>query len=399
MKSGRWTLWLRGGACCLFVLCLALARLPALELDEMDLDRLRVLHLYSPLSGLDGARIQEEEQMEEHPVPFALWGQQSGIMALNPALGRSAACDVVTLWGNSQLVFPSPLSLPVQETASCLIDCSTAMSLFGSSRPVGSTVSVGGKDYTLRGIVESSQPVVLIPASSLDKSLTHLSLQVPEGDSPKWAAESFAQRHGLLGEFKEPALPARLGKGLSMLPAAVLLLCAIGQSARAALSYPTGRIRFWVGLALAGALWFLLLWLTDFHFQLPEDMIPNKWSDFDFWGQLLEEKQAELRSSLSRGQTAPELAVLLPVLGAGFWGLLGAVLTPLLPRPKTALEAWIWCAIEAGLICMAAVHLDGGLSRDALLWLALPVGTLGRWAAFFLSSRTEDKKLPAEDKL
>lgn len=382
MRAGKLSLWLRGGVCCLFVLCLALARAAALELEGLGLEGIRVLRLHYPASALDAKRIMEDERLEEHPVSFALWGQRESAYIMNTGLGRSAFCDVVELCGSSGLVFASGAPLPEDEPDCCLLDRATALELFGSASP-GSAVSVAGAEYRVCGILESSRPVIVVPGSQ-QAQLSCLTLRAPEGDPPKMAAEAFAQRHGLLGELSEPGLPALLGRGASMLPAVFLLLGVIGRSTGAAMSPRAGRLGFWLGLGLAGAVWFLLLWVTDFSFWVPQEMIPNKWSDFDFWGQLLEEKRVELIDAVSRGQTAPELAVLLPVLRAGAWGLLGAALTPLLPRPKTWAQAWVWCAAGGALAFMAAVYLEGGLSRDKALWLTLPVGMLGRWAAFSL---------------
>ena len=382
MRREKLRLWLRGGACCLFVLCLALARCQALWLDRLGLEGLRVLRLSRPLSGAQGERMEEDERQEEHPVSFALWGQRSGVMVKNPQLERYAVCEAVSLCGNSQLVFPSAVSLAGGQADSCLIDRATAVKLFGSPRPLGAAVEIGGTKYALCGVFESVQPVVLIPARPQEQELNHVTLRTPQGDPPKQAADSFARRHGLAGELSDPGFLAMLARGLSLLPAAAILLGVVVRGARAALC--GNWLRLCLGLALAGGFWFLTLWLCGFRFWIPEEMIPNKWSDFDFWGRLFEEKQAQLLDSFTRGQTVFELAVILPLLRAGFWGILGAALTPLLPQPKTGAQAWIWCVAGALLAFMAAVYLGDGLSGDMVLWAALPAGLLGRFSTFLL---------------
>lgn len=378
MRAGR---WIRAGLCGLFFLCFALARSAALELEARDIGGLQTLTLGWGLTGQDGADMLEREQSQERPSAFVLWGQQEGALAENRGLNRTAICTQITLWGSSQLLLGSTAPLAEDDQAGCLLDRGTAMALFGDPAPVGSVLTLSGREMTVRGVVETDQPLVAVLARAGDGGLDRVTLRTPEGDHPRLAAEGFAARNGLSGSWSRPDGWVWLARAMSLLPVAVLLLSVIIRCISAAFSPRAGRVRFWCGIALAGALWFILLWLTEFRFQLPEEMIPNKWSDFDFWGRLFQEKREELVRGLSAGRTAPELAVVLPALRAAGFGLLAAAAAPFMPRPARPAGLWVCCAAGALMAFAAALWLDPALAHDRALWLALPAAFGARWAA------------------
>lgn len=376
MRAGR---WVRPAVCVLFFLCFALARSAALGLENRDLSRVRTLTLAGECTGQDAADMWEKEQARERPAAFAVWGQRAGVFVENRDLNRSAVCSLITLWGNPELLYPSPAVLEEEDREGCLIDEGTAMALFGSAAPIGSTIGISGEQRVVRGILDSRQPVALVRAGALDGGMNRVTLRIPEGDSPLLATEDFAARSGLFGQWSRPGTWSGLAKALSLLPAAVVLLQIIGRLLQKGFSSQTGRLGFWLSIGLAGAAWFLLLWLTGFRFQLPEDMIPNRWSDFDFWGRLAEEKKEELLQSLAAGKTTVEVEVLLGVMQAGAFGILAALLSPVLPEPDTLAGLWFGCAAGALMAFGAAVFLDPALAHDRALWLTLPVVFGGRY--------------------
>lgn len=387
MRAGR---WVRATACGLLFLCFALARAAALELEDRDWSGLFILRMDRQLTGQDGADMKEQEQSREHPSAFALWGQQDGVLVENQDLNRSAVCGQITLWGSSQLLLDS--TAPLEDQSGCLIDKDTAMTLFGVPDPVDSSLVLGGQRRVVRGIFQSDQPLAVVLAGAQDGGMDRLTLRTPEGEHPRLAAENFAARNRLYGTWARPGDLAVLGRWLSLLPVIALLLGETIRSIGAAFSPGAGRGKLWLGIVLAGGLWFMLLWLTEFRFQLPEEMIPNRWSDFDFWGRLFEEKRQELLQALAAEKAIPEMELLLPVLEAAGFGILAALLVPLTPRPANGLELWVCCAAGAVMAFAASLCLSSGLAHDRALWLTLPVVFVGQW----FRNHLPDKRISAK---
>lgn len=378
MKAGRLARLIRAAALGFFMLCLAMGRSAALTLENRDLTRIRSLTLAWTLTGQDGIAMAEREQEQEHACIFALWGQQEGTVVENPDLNRTEFCAQITLRGDPRLLLDCEATLTADDLAGCLVDQETAKKLFGVPDPIGYAMTVGGQERIVRGIIDSAQPLVVTVAAVNESGLDRLTLQVPEGESLKLVSEDFARRNGLFGLWSQPSSWAALSRALSLLPVAVLLLAVVGRYIRDAFAAGSSRGQFWLYIVLAGAAWFILLWLTEFRFQLPQDMIPNKWSDFDFWGQLIQEKREEALQALSSPKVLPELAVIIPTLQSVGWGIAGALLVPLLPKPSGARELWLCCVASALLAFWAAVALYPALAHDRALWLALPIGLAGR---------------------
>lgn len=376
MRAAR---FVRAAVCILFFLCFALSRAAALELEGRSLDGLGMLTLDRALTGREGADMGERERTRERPAAFVLWGQQDGVLIENRELGRRAVCGLLSLRGDSQLLLGYGASLEEDDLEGCLLDSGTAMTLFGVPEPVGSRVSIDDRQYTVRGCFQTRQPLAAVRAGAREGGLNRLTLRTPQGEHPRLAAEDFAARNGLSGAWSRPGDLAALAKGFSLLPVAVLLLDLLARSAGAALSQPVGRWRFWLYAALAGGFWFALLWLTEFSFQVPEEMIPNRWSDFDFWGRLLSQKQEELAQILSAAKTGPELELIMPMLSSVGFGALAALLALLLPRPSDAGQLWLWCAAGAVMAFGASVIRSPALAQDRALWLTLPAVFGGRW--------------------
>lgn len=367
------------GALCL--ICFGWGRSLALGLENMPAPRV--------LSGLavTGQRARdmlETESMQEAPMAFAAWGQLEGQQVQEPLLGLSATADVLLIAGPSGLVYKSDVPLDMEDDGGCLIDPATAQALFGNSRPVGSTLEWDGRTLTVRGVLGSSRPLLAVQALDRDSGLDHVSLLVPEGKSPGLATGEFSGRHGLFGSWAGTGIWAGLAGSASLLPVLLALgygLIKIIKTALAAVQYP---VVFLACLLAAGAVWMAGLLAAGISFQIPAELLPSKWSDFEFWGRLFDEKKEEFTALLAASKTEPELSRMLPALtalAAGFVGSLLAVGVLMSIRPESGGGLWVCCA-ACIVMSFAMSLLPGvGLARDRTLWLMPPLCLASRMAA------------------
>ena len=137
-------------------------------------------------AGVPAAReMAAAEARTEHPLAFTLWRQEDGQTVESPALSREHTVSVLTLWGESVLLLPDARpSLAPAAGNGCLIDRTTALSLFGDARAEGQKVRWNGRDYTVRGVFDAPEATLAVeadPASevlfdrvTLDLSLIHI---------------------------------------------------------------------------------------------------------------------------------------------------------------------------------------------------------------------------------
>ncbi len=396
MGRGRW--W-RLALCGLFLMGLALARLQAYRLA--DIPDLRLLSLNGEsLTGSAAWALARQEEGEQQPAAFVLWGQRVGQVVENPDLARSTTLNVLLLAGDSPLLVPSDAPLLSGDTEGCLLDEGTAMELFGSPAPVGSQVRWNGRTLTVRGILSGKRPVLAVQALASDTGLGRLALQIPAGSWPHRYIVEFSGRLGLDGVWGAARTWAGIAGFFSQLPVWVLVLSAISPLLRTgfrALEYPAV---FLACLLTAGALWFAGLWLTGFSMQIPPELLPAQWSDFDFWVELLREKQEELARFFLEEKTEYDLGLFLPAAGAVAAGIGTVLLMPLsLSRVKAASGRGLWALCAGTLVFsfLAALYTDGALAADRPLWLAPPLYWVGDYVARKLAGWAKQVQQTPED--
>lgn len=377
--------------CALFFLCFSLSLQNARSLQKLP-ELCTLSFGASSLSGQEAADMAQREREEEMACDFVLWGEKSGQTAENPELGRSAEVKSVLLYGSSSLLFPSTAPLAAGDTEGCLVDSSTAWQLFGSTAPIGSKLEFGGRKLTVRGILDTDRPLLLAEAAGKERELNYVTLRVPKGVPAGKAREEFAARHGLSGNWDASGTPAALAGTVSLAPAFLLLLSVLFFLVKTGFSCSEFPVPFGVCLLAAGAVWFLLLWLTEFSFSIPEEYLPGKWSDFDFWGELWTQKKSELLTFLITEKTEFALIRLLPALRACGFGLCALLLFFISLRrlyPVSGKGLWLWCAFSLLLAFGSSLFLGRDAAGSRLLWLCLPAyfscrflaSRLAEWAA------------------
>ncbi len=370
----------RLGLCLLFFFCFALSRSAAKSLEEFP--NLRSLELETPVTGKLAREMELRELESEKPVAFTAWRQKNYQTLENQDLSRSVQGEVVLLARAASPLFPQESLPPLEGEGDCLLSEPAAQELFGSAAPLGSKVEWNGQKLTVRSILQTNSLLLLVRAPD-EEELDHVTLQVSEGGEPWRILAEFQARHGLSGLWSNPGSWAATARLCSLLPAVALVLSAIFAFLKTAFALSEYPFVFLVGLSAAGVLWFLLLWATGFSLQLPLELLPAKWSDFDFWGRLAAEKREELLRFLVSEKTCFDLAVLLPALEACGLGAAATALFPFFLRkasPKNGRDLGLGCATLMVLAFLASLWGSAGLARDRALWLC-PAISLA--AAFF----------------
>lgn len=131
----------------------------------------------------------------------------------------------------------------------------------------------------------------------------------------------------------------------------------------------------------------------EVSFQIPAELLPAKWSDFEFWGRLWGEKKEELLTMLAAPKTQAELMRIVPALlacGAGAAGAVLAVMVVAKVRPKSGMGLWLCCAGSLMLAFALSLLMRGELARDRALWLVPTLYFGSRWAADKLAEWSDE---------
>ena len=298
-------------------------------------------------SGMTLSQLKEMKESEDaldDAVPFSSYGRLEDQTFDNPELGRTMTGPALLLFGDSSLIFHSTGELFADDKNGCLLSTSAAWQLFGESYVSRGLLSWQGRDYTVRGVFEDETPQIVISASE-DKS-SQISPPVKDGseemsykepeDNELSASDSvtfnrilirpetnaakrmeiihaFENRHGFGQNKTDCSVYVRLGICLIFLIPAIVFILFLWLAATR-----LGALRFrpfWfvIGAAVTVVSFILFFVICQAKPSIPADMIPNRWSDFNFWGEKISTLLDSIRHMLFAGKTEVELTFFRPV--------------------------------------------------------------------------------------
>lgn len=251
------------------------------NLAQRDSGKIFLL-LDSPVTAAQAREIAAREAEEETPAGFCFYAVREGERLYCPDNGHGANATVLSVSGNGMLLGAEALSW----AGGCVVDESTAQTLFGTAVGDGQQVTWGGKNRTVLGTFSALSPTALVFAEDTDS--LDACVFACEDENGSQDAQAFLLRHSLSGRILNFYPLYCFTKNFSLLPLWVLLalLCAAA-----------GRRRKWLGWLVAAA----GLVLLGSRVIIPGDAIPSVWSDFSFWGDWLQAQRENLLAILAWG--------------------------------------------------------------------------------------------------
>ena len=330
-------------------------------------------------------RYAREDGAGEVP-DLTLWRERAGETVR--AGERSSSAKVLELCGSGADVWPAAFLegyYPIPgDTGGCAVDRALAEALWGTGRAVGNELRLGDRVLTVRGVFEGTEGLALFqgePASA--EPYPNLLLRFSGGDA-KAQAESFLTRNQWGGGtmLDLPILAWGL-EALAGLPAFCLGAGILLRLLRRGLGMTAAPLLLagYTFPALAGA--GVTLWAMGLS-GVPGQLIPTRWSDFDFWARLVSGRVGELTNYLSLAPGARDLRYWPLVLGCGVLALAACALTVLAAERSRAetgralLLGWGLCV--GGTFAWALAFAGaGGVAVGRSMWLLPPLWLACDW--------------------
>lgn len=260
----------------------------------------------SSLTKADYENIREVQQKEEASLSYALWRKTDGFTAENPKWNRTSTVSVWMVRGSLEVLFHEFVKLQEQDLEGCYLDAKTAQELFGSTEVIGSQIVCNDRSFTIRGILQEETALVVIrPKES--ETTDRVTFENADGSE----VSNFQMRYGIQGTAANDFfLQAILLVFLFLFPVRLIFCFSKRKGLR------------W--------LCFLCLICLFLHsIKIPETMIPDKWSNFQFWSDWWAAARENIAVYLQQEKTGRELArmacfgkgVVCAVLPVFFWRL------------------------------------------------------------------------------
>lgn len=333
--------------------------------------------------GISPAQLTAQEEYArqdgvQNLPELTLW-ENRGHLPITDNADRSTGAAVIELFGHcEEICFEGLLAgvFPARgDTSGCAISEKTAFELWGSRDVLGKTILIDGKVYSIRGVFQGKDGLVLVQQeSSSTKSFPNMQLRL-HGEGGVAEAQAFLTRFGFSGaQLLDLPLLGWLIKALAGLPAMTLgvhimikLLCR-GIRLRA---FPLLLSGYILPAGIAAG---VCLYLSGFPWSVPQRLIPTKWSNFEFWGRTLGTFVKSIKEWLSAAPSYRDMS-LWPGVLLTFFLVIGAVvlLAAVLERVSitTGRELVIGCLFSIGVMLLMVVLLApfGGIRQDTGMWL------------------------------
>ena len=191
--------------------------------------------------------------------------------------------------GEAALVWParylSGTAPGVTDGIGCAVSSALARELWGGDDVVGKFVGIDDEIRVVRGVFEGSEQMALVSVRDEDTSRSFSAVELSAGpsDPVRSDAESFAIAAGLgRPDSILTGTPVALSAVLAVLPLVILALYGLALCITK-LKYHPAAFRI---VLLSVFLGFAVV-LPELLDKLPGWAIPTRWSDFSFWGSLV----------------------------------------------------------------------------------------------------------------
>ncbi|WP_370773865.1 ABC transporter permease [Clostridium sp.] len=213
------------------------------------------------------------------------WAEESLQSANNLDLGKIASdLDVLIIKGSSNLLVKGS-NLFADDLEGCLIDNDTSYKLFGSSNCVGREIVYNDRNLIVRGILKGSKANIMIQATE-DSSQVLDGLTIDGTGLTLNKIEDFKMKFGINEMAISGNIYYIIAKFIALIfpiITLVLILIKIITSLFKSRNKPV-LVSLYILMAIASV--FIFFKITNIKISIPLDMIPNKWSDFDFWSKM-----------------------------------------------------------------------------------------------------------------
>ncbi len=265
-------------------------------------------------SGLTGEEYEAicKSLQEDTAWRCAFWKEERGQQAENPEWSRMSEVTVWKVRGDLGVLFHDFVKLQEEDEEGCYLDEETARELFGSSQVMGESITCGERKLTIRGILKQEKALLVFrpkPDEGTDQ-ITLLPVESKENSSFLSTPQEFMTRFGIQGDCIEAAFLGEIAQVFPLIFPAVLgvsffcVLRSIGkeqcQKGMKGIKGEMFKLVWW--LFLLGFVYLLLQFI-----RIPEDMIPDQWSNFAFWGNWWEKERTNVRLYFGQRKTGTEL--------------------------------------------------------------------------------------------
>lgn len=318
-----------------------------------------IYYLNQPYTLDDVTNMKANDEALENYLPFTATGNMDNQAFSNPDLDKTLNCQLIYIYGSSSLICNASGELLADDPTGCILSSGAAWELFGETNIIGGTIVYNNKTYYVRGVYENESPGIILPAgtvfekkmeesspsgedvqydyipapgnqdtneASFDKIIVKPQNTEESGNIRSEYIQAFENRWGLGSDKTDCLIYQRLSSFFMMLIPALIFIYVMFKGV--SFTYHNRFKPFWIvggilGIAVMFLAFFAICQTTP---SIPSDMIPNRWSDFDFWGDMINTFKNSIQHILFLNKSEIELSYFKPLTGLVGYTILCVIL-------------------------------------------------------------------------
>ena len=218
-------------------------------------------------------------------LSFVGWREESLQSVTNPDLNRTANdLDILLINGSSNLLVKGSM-LFKDDKEGCLIDEETSFKLFGSSNCLGRTIVYNEKSLIVRGILKGTKANMMLQLPE-DSNLALKGLTIDGTGLTINKIEEFKSQFGIQEMAINGGIYYIIAKTIANIFPILALILILIKIIISIIKSRKKPILVVIYLFMIITSIFIVFKITNIKISIPLDMIPNKWSDFDFWSKM-----------------------------------------------------------------------------------------------------------------
>lgn len=218
-------------------------------------------------------------------LSFVGWREESLQSVTNPDLNRTANdLDLLLINGSSNLLVKGSM-LFKDDKEGCLIDEETSFKLFGSSNCLGRTIVYNEKSLIVRGILKGTKANMMLQLPE-DSNLALKGLTIDGTGLTINKIEEFKSQFGIQEMAINGGIYYIIAKTIAIIFPILALILILIKIIISIIKSRKKPILVVIYLFMIITSIFIVFKITNIKISIPLDMIPNKWSDFDFWSKM-----------------------------------------------------------------------------------------------------------------
>lgn len=224
------------------------------------------------------------EKSEDIKLSFTSWKQMDNVVVENTYLNKNSTVDVIKVCGDSSLVINGPI-LFLDNKEGCLLDKETAYDLFGSTEVVGQVVTYEERELTVVGIHNGMDNTIVMQTDDKSKeSMDAVAVEVLNNSAR--SIKGFTDRYGIDGNGVDNRIYYNIANVFTLILPFIIFIILLVVFIREVNKVKRKPV-LWVIYIIATVIFFaIFIKIIGIEMKIPYDIIPNKWSDFDYWGEL-----------------------------------------------------------------------------------------------------------------